>query len=123
MDERGDKIRPLGEFAFQFLQKCKEHKCIVLYSEPVLFELKDLPKQRVEEIFSSFGEMLVQATVSKGQVVEAKRISKERNIPFNDVFHAVIVRDNKTMVITRDKHFEELLDIAESRTPEEVTFD
>lgn len=123
LEERSDNIRPLGELAFQFLQKCMEHKCTVLYSEPVLFELKDLPKQRVKEMLSSFEELVIEAPVSQKQFVEAKKLAKERNIPFNDAFHAVIARDNSATMITRDKHFEEILDIVESKTPEEITFD
>jgi hypothetical protein len=90
-EDRRDGLRPLGEFAFQFLKKCREHDCKILYSEPVLFELKDLPKERLSELFDSFKDLLVKVLVSSGQGQEAAKLSKERKIPFNDAFHAVIV--------------------------------
>ncbi len=121
-EDRRDGIRPLGEFAFQFLKKCREHNCKVLYSEPVLFELRDFPKQRVDWAFSSFKDLLVAVPVLREQMREAKQIAEKRRLPFNDVFHAIIARDNNAMVITRDRHFDRLLDVVESKAPEEVTF-
>ena len=120
LEDREDNMKPLGELALQFLQKCREHHCIIIIAEPVLFELRDIPKHLIDTLLSSFKDLLIEAPVSEQQLAEAKKISKERNLPFNDVFHAVISRDNKAIMITRDTHFEQLLDIVESRAPEEA---
>lgn len=123
-EDRRDGLRPLGEFAFQFLKKCRENQCKPLYSEPVLFELKDFPKKWTEELFFSFNDLLIKVSTSKKQMTEAKQLSKQRNIPFNDAFHAVIARDNSAIVVTRDAHFfEELSDIVKAQVPEEIIFD
>ena len=122
-EDRGNGVRPLGEFAFQFLKECRKWKCQILYSEPVLFELKDFPKQWVEEMFSSFRDLLVKVPVSEKQNMEARQIAEKRLLPFNDVFHAIIARDNEAVMITRDRHFDELVDIVESKSPEDVIFD
>lgn len=121
-EDRRDSIRPLGEFAFQFLKNCRKPKCIVVYSEPLLFELKDFPRQLIEEMFSPFKELLLEVPTSKKQMNEAKLIAKNRGLPFNDVLQAIIARDNKAIMITRDKHFNELLDVFESSKPEEIIF-
>ncbi|MEW6294983.1 MAG: PIN domain-containing protein [Candidatus Diapherotrites archaeon] len=118
-----DGIRPLGEFAFQFLNNCIKHNCKIIYAEPVLFELRLFPKEFVEEMFSYFKDILIEAPATTKQTIEAKQIAEKRDLPFNDVFHAVIARDNKALMITRDKQFEELSDIVESKKPEEVIFD
>lgn len=122
LEDREDSMKPLGELAFQFLQKCREHHCTIIIAEPVLFELKDIPKHLIDTLLSSFKDLLTEAPVSEKQLAEAKKISKERNLPFNDVFHAVISRDNKAIMITRDAHFEQLSDIVESMAPEEASF-
>ena len=40
-----------------------------------------------------------------------------------DILHAVLARDNKAVLVTRDFHFETLQDIVEIKAPEEITFD
>ncbi|MFH1545122.1 MAG: hypothetical protein ABIE23_03480 [archaeon] len=121
-EDRSNGIRPLGDFAFQFLNNCRKHKCIVVYSEPLLFELKDFPRQLIEEMFSPFKELLLEVPVSKKQMNESKEIAKNRKLPFNDVLQAIIARDNEAIMITRDKHFNELLDIVGFKVPEEIIF-
>jgi len=122
LENRTDNVKPLGELAFQFLQECRKHRCTVVIAEPVLFELKDIPKHLIDGLFSSFGDLLVEAHVSERQFAEAKNISRKRQVPFNDAFHAIIARDNKAIMITRDYHFDELSDIVQSAAPEEATF-
>ena len=122
-EDRKDSIRPLGEFAFQFLKKCREKKASLLYSDALLFELKNFPKQWAKEMFFSFKECLAKVAYSQEQIDEARKIGKERQVPFNDAFHAIIARDNNAVLITRDKHFLGLKDIVESAAPEEAIFD
>ena len=122
LEDRRDGLRPLGEFAFQFLQDCLAHGCRVLYAEPVLFELQAVSAHWVQHLLTTFKGCLVQVHATRAQAAEAREIAKHRGMAFNDVFHAVIARDHKAVLVTRDRHFEELLDIVESKTPEDVTF-
>ena len=52
---------------------------------------------------------------------EAKKIATERNIPVGDALHAIIARDNNLVLVTRDKHFENIEDISKHFKPEELT--
>ncbi len=122
LEDRRDNLRPLGELAFQFLQNCRKNHCVVILAEPVLFELKDMPKGLLDSMLSSFEDILEEASVLPEQVQEAKKISAQRGLPFNDVFHAILARDNDAIMITRDYHFEQLADIVESMAPEDATF-
>ena len=122
LEDRNDGLKPLGEFAFQFLRACKRCHCIIIYSEPVLFELKQFRNQW-EEVKDDFGEILIEVPVTEGQFHLAKKIARERNLPFNDVFHTIIAKDQKAVIITRDKHFKQLTDLVEIKQPEEVIFD
>jgi len=119
-EDRRDSIRPLGEFAFQFLKGCKKLGTRLLYSEAVIVELQGFSKKWVNEMFLQFRDLLVETPVLKKQTDEAKTIAKQRGLPYNDALHAIIARDNKAIIVTRDKHFEELRDIVEAKTPEEL---
>ena len=58
---------------------------------------------------------------SRKQLVEAKKLSESRNVPFNDSLFAVIARDEEVILISRDKHYlEDLSDLAETLAPEDL---
>ncbi|MFA4907767.1 MAG: PIN domain-containing protein [archaeon] len=121
-EDRNDGIRPLGEFAFGFLKKCRENGEFVIVSNAVKKELLDyLPKEKVSLIFSGFRDTIIEIDYSKKQAEEAFAfwINHKRRFPVFDVLHSIIARDNKAILVTRDRHFEEI-GIAECRSPEEL---
>ena len=124
LEARADNLKPLGEFAFQFLKYAMTCKHTVLYSELVLEELKiEYKVQEIEKYcFESLKDMklLEKVLISDRQVEEARKISRERNVPRGDALHAVLARDNNAVVVTRDNHFELLKGIVKSSKPEEI---
>jgi predicted nucleic acid-binding protein len=124
-EDRRDNIRPLGEFAFQFLKKCTETGAEILVSDTVVLELEArLSKERVKEIFSSFREIIRKVAASAEQISEAREEWKKRNkqLPFKDVLHAIIARNNNAVLVARDRHFFDLLaSIVEVEKPEDIT--
>ena len=58
--------------------------------------------------------------VKKEQFQEAARIKRERKLPFADLLHAIIARDNSAIMVTRDIHFEDFEDIVATRKPEDL---
>jgi predicted nucleic acid-binding protein len=123
IEDRSDGIRPLGEFAAQFFGKCVSTKSKIIFSKVVLFELKCISENILEEGFFQFKEILLEAKISQPQIREAKRVSRKKEVQFNDAIHSILARDNNAVVITRDAHFELLLDIADAKKPEEIVFD
>ena len=123
-EDRRDHLQPLGEFAFQFLKNCEKHNCEVLYSSLVRRELlSHYSEERVRQVFSSFLNMLREVKISPEQLDEAKSINRRvRDSHTADIIHTVLARDNGATLITRDKHFEALTDIAQVLKPEEVNF-
>ncbi len=123
-EDRKDNIKPLGEFAFQFLKNCEKTGCQVLYSGLVVQELKEhYSRERISEVFSSFKHFLEEVPISKEQISEAKKISltvKESHL--KDIMHAILARDYGAIMITRDKHFDSLSGLVEVFKPEEVHF-
>lgn len=112
----------MGEFAFRFFEWCKNKKHKIIYSELVNLELKnleDLIKERLQE----YKEVICKVNTTEEELGEANKTSKERKLSFNDILHAIIARDNKATIITRDFHFQELFDIVDSKKPEEAISD
>jgi len=123
-EDRRDGLRPLGEFAFQFLKNCEKKGCRVLYSGLVVQELKsDYSRERVAEVFSSFKHFLVKVPISNEQISEARRISLSiKETHHKDVIHAILARDNCAVMITRDRHFDDLTNFVEVAKPEDIHF-
>ncbi|MFH1276064.1 MAG: PIN domain-containing protein [Candidatus Woesearchaeota archaeon] len=122
-ENREDKFRPLGEWAFEMFRMIKESKSLVLYSDLTVDELsKDFNSEQIKEIFKiiSDAELLKKVELNRSQFQEAAKLKKERKLPFGDVLHAIIARDNQALMITRDAHFEEIQDIVESYKPEDL---
>ena len=64
--------------------------------------------------------LLLKVEIEGSQAREAASLSRKRHVAFGDALHAILARDNNAIMVTRDKHFLELNDIAEIRKPEEL---
>jgi hypothetical protein len=119
-----DSIRPLGEFAFQFLKNCEKKGCKVLYSGLVVYELKQYYSDgQIKQVFSSFKDFLVEVSLSNEQISEARKVlSSIKGTHLKDVLHAILARDNCAVMITRDKHFDVLTDFVNVAKPEDIHF-
>ena len=122
-ENRSDRFRQIGEWALQFLKIVIKNNWIVIYSELITYELlKIFSQEEIIKIFSILADrgLLKEVNINYIQRKEAAILSKEINVPFGDALHAVLARDNKAILITRDKHFLELLDIAYVKKPEDL---
>jgi len=119
-ENRTDRFRPLGEWAFELIRKIREERQMILYSEIVLAELsKDYNNaEQVMEIAAK--ENILQKTdITEKQVKEAHNLCKELKIPFGDCVHAILARDNNAILVTRDRDFEKIRFVAVKK-PEEL---
>jgi len=125
LESRDDGLKPLGEFAHQFLKQAILSGDKILYSDLVVEELmavysgKEIEKYCLESIRDV--NLLEKVVITNGQFGQAVEVARQRGVPRGDALHAILARDAKAIVITRDKHFEALQDVVESRKPEEVT--
>ncbi len=120
-EDRKDNLRPLGEFAFQFLKQCRKRNDFVIVSSAVRKELLDYySHERTTLIFSNFKDIIIELDYSKEQSAEAFSfwVNGRKKFPFYDILHSIIARDNNSVLITRDRHFEEI-GIAECSLPED----
>jgi len=120
-EDRKNGIRPLGEFAFRFLNQCSEKGFKILYSHFVVEELlRSYSKEKVKLIFESYREHLVEVKETDEMNREALKLASKFRIPLLDAFHALLARANNAIVVSRDRHFERISHIAEVRLPEEL---
>lgn len=120
-ESRYDKFRPLGEWALMLMNKIVKDKDIILYSELVVEELKvKYSEEEIRRIFEIVKNRLLKINISELQAKEAYILCKNRNVAFGDALHAILARDNKAILITRDEHFLKLTDIVEIKKPEDL---
>ena len=63
---------------------------------------------------------LKRVQVTKEQFEEARRLSKQRDVPLGDAIHAVLARDHDAQLVSRDWDFEKLKDITNVQKPENL---
>ena len=103
--------------------KIIRNKDIILYSDLNLKELiKYYPSSNVNDILSTLYavQILRKIEISKEDIILAKEISNNRCLPYGDVLQAILARNNHAIIITQDKHYQRLKDIAISKRPEEI---
>jgi predicted nucleic acid-binding protein len=121
-ENRSDKFRPLGEWAFTLLKKIIQDNNLIIYSDLVEEELQiTYSEKEIKNIFSIIpNKILIKVETSAKQLKEAIKLSKEFNIPTKDALHVILARDNNSILITRDKHFYEIEKQITIRKPEEL---
>ncbi|MGI6589434.1 MAG: type II toxin-antitoxin system VapC family toxin [Candidatus Iainarchaeum sp.] len=121
-ENRSDGLRPLGEFAFQFLRNAIESNSVIYCSDLVITELNNvLTKEVVDSRINAIKNNLTYVESTKEDCFFAKKIVSSFNIHFTDAFHAAIASRLGAVLITRDKHFD-YLNFIEVKKPEEVLF-
>lgn len=120
-ENRRDKFRPLGEWAFELFRQIGISKGKILYSDLVVKESSvAYDEEVINKLFENKAGLLEKVEIKESQVKEAAKLSKKRNIPFGDVLHGVVARDNDAIMVTRDNHFKELQDVVCVKKPEEL---
>ncbi len=122
-ENRNEPNLPKGIFAKKFMELMITAEEELIYSDIVDIELKrqGYSQDELYYLMSDFEKILIRIEATKKQASRARELSNRRSIPFLDALHAVLAKDNKAVIITRDKHFQILSDLAESRKPEEIT--
>jgi len=122
-ENREDRFRPLGEWALRLINKTIENKDIIIYSDFVIEELKiKYSEEEIKKIFEVIDKrnLLLKVDISESQAKEAAILCKKRKVAFGDALHSILARDNNAIMITRDRHFEELQDMVEIKKPEDL---
>lgn len=121
-ENRKDRFRPLGDWAFEAIKIIIDNEDIIIYSDAVEEELLSAySKEKVNEIISIVPpEIMIKVCITKKQAEEGRILAKKLKIPLKDAFHSILARDNNAILISRDKHFYNLLNIVVLKLPEEL---
>jgi len=102
-DRKGFHNEPLGDYALKLLATIKSQEIVIVLTDLLLRELEmnySLPE--INGMFKPFEKITEKIIATKEEREEAKKIALERNLPPGDALHAIIARDNKLILVTRD---------------------
>lgn len=123
-DRFGTGGRPLGEIATRAFLKLMKEKKPILFSDFNVREMtRDYPEHEINDMLNLLFKAgkIQRVAITKSDVEEALKLSKERSVSFGDCLHAVLARNNDAILITQNvKDFEQLADIVDFRKPEHI---
>ncbi|MBI4439897.1 PIN domain-containing protein [Candidatus Woesearchaeota archaeon] len=121
-EDRNEPNIPKGEWARKLLAKVTENNDKIVYSDIIVLELgiAGYSPHEIEGLFREIGPILLFTESTEKQVRKAKDLSNKRNLPQGDALHALISRDCRATLVTLDRHFKKLLDIAEPTMPQDI---
>lgn len=121
-ENRSDRFRPLGEWAFLLIKKIIREEGVFVLSDHLISELRThFSVNDLKNIFDMIPRKLILKIEStKKQAKDASFLRKSLKVPFDDALHAVLARDSKAIMVTRDNHFIDLSEIVAINKPEEL---
>ncbi len=124
-EARIDKMRPLGEFAYNVIKRAIDCEFIVIVSDIVFKELENhLDKQSIESIFKDLRHYNKLESVESlvEELEKAKTLAAQYNSSCNDVAHALVAkRAGACYLVTRNlKDFENLSYFVKPILPEDI---
>jgi predicted nucleic acid-binding protein len=120
-DRRGYGNEPLGDYAFHLFLKLKSQEDRIVLTDVVLLELgKKYSLDQIRGMLKPFEKILDKLISTKRQGDEAREIAILRNLPAGDALLAILARDNNLILVSRDKHFNALSDLAKHYKPENI---
>ncbi|MFH0936197.1 MAG: PIN domain-containing protein [Candidatus Woesearchaeota archaeon] len=121
-ENRSDKFRPLGEWALGIIKKIIKENGLFIFSDHLIDELETkYTSEKLNKFLEIIPEkLIIRINTNERQAKEAFKIKNKLKIPFGDVLHAILARDNNAILVTRDKHFYEIEKQVTIRKPEEL---
>jgi len=121
-ENRDEPNLPKGTWARKLIKKIIREDGRIAYSDLTLIELGNTGYSvyDIENMFLPLKGNLIFVEFTKKQVGKSRDLSLKRGIPKGDALHALIARDNNFILITLDKHFQELLDIIKPVKPQDI---
>ena len=121
-ENRNEPNLPKGEWAHKLLNKITQNNDRIIYSDNTIYELSIIgyPTYELDSILQPLKPILIFVESTEKEISKAKDISLKRNIPKRDALHALIARDNKSILVTLDRHFQKLSDIIKIKGPQDL---
>lgn len=121
-ENRNEPNLPKGDWAHKLLNKITEKNDKVIYSDNNIYELNiaGYSTYELDNILQPLKPILIFVESTEKQINKAKDLSVKRNIPKRDALHALIARDNKSILVTLDRHFQKIRDIIKPKRPQDL---
>ena len=121
-ENRNEPNLPKGDWAHKLLDKITENNDKVIYSDNNIYELNIIgySTHELNNILQPLKPILIFVESTEKQINKAKDLSLKRNIPKRDALHALIARDNKSILVTLDRHFQKIRDILKPKKPQDL---
>ena len=117
-NRKGFRDEPLDRYAFLFFLHVLDNHTLIV-SDVLVQELgKYYSDPEIGAMLRPFNIIRVRTSSKQGNAAE--KLMRERGVPLGDALHAVLARDMNAVLVTRDKHFALLIDVVESKKPEEI---
>lgn len=125
LENREDRLRPLGEFAFRLFQRTLKCEFKIIFSDLVNKELeKYIEEDKIRNILDDLkeSEKLVDVAITSEDREKARMLTKDKKANFNDALHAVLAQKAKaSTLITRNiEHFADFQDLIDIQYPESI---
>ena len=112
---------PLGDYAFNLISFIKSKHNTIIITDVIIRELNVYyAMEEINNKLRFFERLIERKNVTAEQLIEARKISLEREAPEGDEIHAIFARDNNLILITRDNHFRKVEDISIHYKPEQI---
>jgi len=105
-----DKLRPLGEFAFQIFKRSVSCEFEIVFSDFIATELNNIgiSSDNVNNLLSWIGTKVIIVKSDKQDVNQARKVQKKLKIHFSDALHYAIAMRTADKVLTSDNEFKQL---------------
>ncbi|MDP1694526.1 MAG: PIN domain-containing protein, partial [Candidatus Woesearchaeota archaeon] len=121
-EERNEQHLSKYTLIQQLLDKIMQCNSFIIYSKIILNELVDAGYSfyELQALFKPYRPFLIYISYNQYHAGKARDLALKRNIPLADAFHALLAREHKAILVSRDRDFKRLLDIIVPKAPEEL---
>jgi len=122
LENRNEPNMPKGQWIKELVNKVINDGSLIVYSNA---NKEELIKQgysiyELNNLFSPLKKILMYVEFTKKQFGKAKDLANKKNVPIFDALHVLIAKDNKSILVTLDKHFHQFKDISLVKSPREI---
>ena len=119
-NRHGYSNEPLGDYALKLLILINKQGTLII-TDILMKELEiNYSIEEIRGMMKPLEKITEKIISTKAQIDEAEKIAGQRKIPKADALHAILARDNKLILVARDKHFKILSDICKYYRPEDL---
>lgn len=121
LEKRDEPDIPKGTWAKELIKKIIKEKNKILFSDNNMLELitRGYLEFEIEEFLAKLSPIIIYIEATEKEIGKAKDLAQKRGLPKRDALHALIARDNNSILITLDNHFKKLVDITFPHNPKE----